>query len=347
MTPADITTSLKNEAHELGFQLAACCPAVTPTGLHHFTHWLSEGYAGSMQYMQDREDAYVHPRHVLEDVQSLLVLAMHYGEGDVVTPTAGEGRVARYAWGSTDYHDLIHKRIKQLKQFHQELMPTEKCRGVVDTAPILEREFAQMAGLGWVGKNTMLIHSQQGSYFFLTILLSTAELDYDQPSTTNHCGTCTACLDQCPTNAFPAPYVLDATKCISYLTIEHRGSIPDELKQNMGDWVFGCDICQDVCPWNRRGSHSSEPDFVASESLNCLDIEQLFQSDEKSFRASYRQTPLWRTKRDGLLRNAAIALGNQLAVEHLGILKNALQIESPTVQDACRWAIAKIESAKA
>ena len=347
MTSTDITTCLKNKAHELGFQLAACCPAVTPTGLHHFTHWLSEGYAGSMQYMQDRQDAYVHPRHVLEDVQSLLVLAMHYGEGDVVTPTAGEGRVARYAWGSTDYHDLIHKRIKQLKQFHQELMPTEKCRGVVDTAPILEREFAQMAGLGWVGKNTMLIHSQQGSYFFLTILLSTAELDYDQPSTTNHCGTCTACLDQCPTNAFPAPYVLDATKCISYLTIEHRGSIPDELKQNMGDWVFGCDICQDVCPWNRRGSHSSEPDFIASEALNCLDIEQLFQSNEKSFRAAYRQTPLWRTKRDGLLRNAAIALGNQLAVEHLGILKDALRVESPTVQDACRWAIDKIESAKA
>lgn len=345
MTTADITTSLKNKAHELGFQLAACCPAVTPAGLHHLTHWLSEGYAGTMQYIQDRQDAYVHPTHVLQDVQSLLVLAMHYGEGDVVTPIPGQGRVARYAWGSTDYHDLIHKRIKQLKQYHQELLPTQQCRGVVDTAPILEREFAQLAGLGWVGKNTMLIHSEQGSYFFLTILLSTAELEYDQPSNTSHCGTCTACLDQCPTDAFPTPYVLDATKCISYLTIEHRGSIPDELKQKMGDWVFGCDICQDVCPWNRRGPQQSEPAFVANERLNCLDIEQLFQSTEDSFRATYRHTPLWRTKRDGLLRNAAIALGNQLAVDHLDILKDALQVESPTVQDACRWAIAKIESA--
>jgi epoxyqueuosine reductase len=340
VTTADITTSLKNKAHELGFQLAACCPAVTPAGLHHLTHWLSEGYAGTMQYIQDRQDAYVHPTHVLQDVQSLLVLAMHYGEGDVVTPIPGKGRVARYAWGSTDYHDLIHKRIKQLKQYHQELLPTQQCR-----APILEREFAQLAGLGWVGKNTMLIHSEQGSYFFLTILLSTAELEYDQPSNTSHCGTCTACLDQCPTDAFPTPYVLDATKCISYLTIEHRGSIPDELKQKMGDWVFGCDICQDVCPWNRRGPQQSEPAFVANERLNCLDIEQLFQSTEDSFRATYRHTPLWRTKRDGLLRNAAIALGNQLAVDHLDILKDALQVESPTVQDACRWAIAKIESA--
>lgn len=345
MTTADITTSLKNKAHELGFQLAACCPAVTPAGLHHLTHWLSEGYAGTMQYIQDRQDAYAHPSHVLQDVQSLLVLAMHYGEGDVVTPIPGKGRVARYAWGSTDYHDLIHKRIKQLKQFHLELLPTHQCRGVVDTAPILEREFAQLAGLGWIGKNTMLIHSEQGSYFFLTILLSTAELKYDQPSTTNHCGTCTACLDQCPTDAFPTPYVLDATKCISYLTIEHRGSIPNELKQQMGNWVFGCDICQDVCPWNRHGPQQSELDFVANERLNCLDIEQLFQSTEDSFRASYRHTPLWRTKRDGLLRNAAIALGNQLAVEQLDVLKNALQVESPTVQDACRWAIAKIESA--
>ncbi|MBT4845662.1 MAG: DUF1730 domain-containing protein, partial [Planctomycetaceae bacterium] len=135
MTPADITTCLKNKAHELGFQLAACCPAVTPTGLHHLTDWLSEGYAGTMQYIQDRREAYAHPHHVLENVQSLLVLAMHYGEGDVVTPTAGQGRVARYAWGSTDYHDLIHKRIKQLKQYHQEILPTEQCRGVVDTAP--------------------------------------------------------------------------------------------------------------------------------------------------------------------------------------------------------------------
>ena len=344
MTHAETTTCLKSKAHELGFQLAACCPAVTPTGLHHLTHWLGEGYAGTMHYIQDRQDAYCHPRHVLPDVQSLLVLAMHYGEGDVVTPRTGQGRVARYAWGSTDYHELIHQRIKQLKQYHQELLPKEQCRGVVDTAPILEREFAQLAGLGWIGKNTMLIHSQQGSYFFLTILLSTAELDYDQPSDTNHCGTCTACLDQCPTNAFPAPYVLDATKCISYLTIEHRGSISDELKHNMGDWVFGCDICQDVCPWNRHGPHSNEPEFIATERLNGLNIKQLFQSTEDTFRGSYRKTPLWRAKRDGLLRNAAIALGNQLAIEHLDILKNALQVESASVQDACRWAIAKIES---
>ncbi|MEC7565434.1 MAG: tRNA epoxyqueuosine(34) reductase QueG [Planctomycetota bacterium] len=344
MTPIELTAELKKKASNLGFQLTACCPAVTPSGIHQFHEWIERGYAGTMDYLPDRKAAYAHPKHVMPGVRSLLVMAMHYGQGDPADASMGSGKVARYAWGSSDYHDVIHDRLKILKQYHQELVPEGTCRGVVDTAPLCERDFAQMAGLGWIGKNTLLIHLEQGSYFFLSILLSSEELQYDSPQEKDHCGTCTACLDQCPTNAFPEPFVLDATKCISYLTIEHRGVIPDELKPGMGDWVFGCDICQDVCPWNHRGAQSTEKEFAATSRFNRLDLPLLFEMDDEVFRRTFRTTPLWRARRDGILRNAAIALGNQKASRHLDVLRSAAQTESPAVQDACRWAIAQIES---
>ena len=229
MQPSQLTRQLKSQANQLGFQITGACAAVQPTGLHRFFEWLDEGYAGTMHYLPQRRDAYSHPNHVLENVRSLLVLGMHYGTGVPQEVQPGEGKVATYAWGTTDYHDLIHKRLKQLKQFHQELLPEQRCRGVVDTAPILEKDFAQRAGIGWIGKNTLLINRTQGSYFFLAVLLTTAKLDYDQAIVNEHCGSCTACLDACPTDAFPKPFVLDARRCISYLTIEHRDKIHDDL----------------------------------------------------------------------------------------------------------------------
>ena len=219
------------------------------------------------------------------------------------------------------------------------------CRGVIDTAPLLEKDFAQRAGVGWIGKNTMLISRTEGSYFFLAVLLSTARLQYDVPIERDHCGGCKACLDACPTDAFPKPFVLDASRCISYLTIEHREAIKDELKPGIGDWVFGCDICQEVCPWNHRGALSNEREFEAVDQHNRLNLRSLFTMNDEQFRSVFRKTPLWRTKRDGMLRNAAIALGNQRDRDHLPLLQSALeQSQSEMVRDACIWAIEQIES---
>ena len=201
--------------------------------------------------------------------------------------------MSRYAWGDADYHDLIHERLARLGRVAS---PSEcrprRVRGVVDTAPLLEREFAQLAGLGWVGKHTLLINRQQGSWFFLAALLTDVELSYDAPHETDHCGTCRACLDACPTGAFPQPYVLDATRCISYLTIELRDAVPAELRSGIGDWLFGCDVCQDVCPWNSRAPLSRQAEFVPREDSNPIDLISLFELDDAAFRERFRHTPL-------------------------------------------------------
>jgi len=209
---------------------------------------------------------------------------------------------------------------------------------------LLEREFAQLAGLGWIGKNTLLLNKSFGSWFFLAALLTDQELVYDEPHATDHCGTCRACLDACPTDAFPQPYVLDATKCISYLTIELREQIPETLRAGMGDWVFGCDVCQDVCPWNNRVPTTNEPAFAPRPDNNPLQLAALFYLSDGQFRDRFRKTPLWRPKRRGILRNAAIVLGNQRAQTAVPALTHGLEDPDPLVQDSCRWALQQISN---
>jgi epoxyqueuosine reductase len=211
----------------------------------------------------------------------------------------------------------------------------------------LEREFAQLAGLGWIGKNTLLLNKQFGSWFFLAALLTDAELEYDEPHLADHCGTCRACLDACPTDAFVAPYVLDARRCISYLTIELRGPIPSDLRSGVGDWLFGCDVCQDVCPWNNHAPLSDEPAFQPTGGMNPLAVAALFALDEAAFRARFRQTPLWRAKRRGILRNAAIVLGNQPDPAAIPALMIGLNDIEPIVRGACAWALGQFNSAAA
>lgn len=338
MHAATLTASLKDYARELGFALAGACPAVTPAGIHRFQEWLASGYAGEMSYLSQRQAAYEHPRHVLEGVRGMLLLGMPYRTAEPATPAAGQGRASRYAWGD-DYHDLIHDRLKQLAAKLLALRPGAVARGVVDTAPLLEREFAQLAGLGWIGKNTLLLNKRLGSWFFLAALLTDAELDYDEPFTADHCGTCRACLDACPTQAFVAPYVLDSRRCLSYLTIELRGPIPLDLRAGVGDWLFGCDVCQDVCPWNHRVAAVETPTFQPASAMNPVDLLGLFELDDESFRRRFRHTPLWRPKRRGLLRNAAIILGNQRCPEARPALLRGLTDHEPLVREACAWAL--------
>lgn len=347
MIPEELTQSLKAEAGRLGFQLSGACPAVTPRGFGHFSKWLEDGYAGEMLYLSERKAAYRDPNLVMEGVESLLMLGMSYHSRPPETPNAGQGRISRFAWGAGDYHDLIHRRLKELCRFARSLSKDDdpiQVRGIIDTAPLLEREFAALAGMGWQAKNTMLISREHGSWFFLAALLIDRPLVYDQPIETNHCGSCTACLDACPTDAFDGPHVLDARKCISYLTIEHRSDIPQELRDGMGNWMFGCDICQEVCPWNRFAVESEESIFQPVDAHNPLNLIPLFDLDDDSFRIRFRKTPLWRSKRRGILRNAAIVLGNQKDAAATSALQKGLKDDEPMIRSACAWALGELGS---
>jgi len=339
MNPNQLTKSLKQEAERLGFDISGACAAVTPTGFHQFVDWLDQGFAGEMNYLEDRKEAYEHPSHVLPGAMSILMLGLNYQTAPAVQSTSGTGRIARYAWSNVDYHDLVHKKLKQLKRFVKDLDPSIGVRGVVDTAPLLEREFAELAGIGWRAKNTLLINKTAGSWFFLAALLLDVPLQYDEPMVTNHCGTCTACIDACPTDAFVQPHVLDATQCISYLTIEHRTAVPTALRSKMQDWILGCDICQEVCPWNRKAPLSQEADFQPLDGHNPIELRSLFQLTDDQFRERFRKTPLWRPKRRGILRNAAIALGNTPNQDNLDALALGLTDSEPLVRGATAWAL--------
>jgi len=375
MNAEELTRRLKREAAQLGFCLSGVCPAAAPAGGEQFDRWLAAGYAGQMHYLADRRDAYRHPGHVLEGVRSILMLAMNYRTAEPAATAAGQGRVSRYAWGSGDYHELIRARLDVLAGVLRERAPSAQVRGVVDTAPLMERELAQLAGLGWIGKNTLLLNRAAGSWFFLAALLTDVELTYDRPHETDHCGTCRACLDACPTDAFPQAYVLNASRCISYLTIELRDAVPDELRPGVGDWLFGCDVCQEVCPWNAHAKHNDPdpanhavldsnsasrvvpdpgpskgppdsqapqdalPAFAPRADSNPIDLIPLFDLDDAEFRARFRHTPLWRPRRRGLLRNAAIVLGNRPTPAALPALEKGLNDQEPLVRAACAWAL--------
>jgi epoxyqueuosine reductase len=272
-------------------------------------------------------------------VRSVIMVALNYKPAAENGPSPG-GRVARYAWGM-DYHDLLRQRLKELGGWLGSQRPGCWTRAVVDTAPLLERDFARRAGLGWFGKNTMLLHRRLGSYFFLGALLVDVELEPDTPHLSSHCGSCTACLDACPTQAFVAPYVLDARRCISYLTIELRSSIPVPLRNGLGDWLFGCDVCQEVCPWNRHapvGEH-----FPGREELMALDPAELLGLSEQAFRTRFAGTPFLRPGRAGMLRNAALVLGNTADVAALPVLERAREDADPLVREAAAWAIEQIK----
>jgi len=300
-----------------------------------------------MNYIDERRGAYRHPSGVLPGVKSLLLLAFPYRTSEPQTLAAGLGRISRYAWGDADYHDVIHERLRQLVAEVKHLVPSANARGVVDSAPLLEREFAQLAGLGWIGKHTLLLNRTHGSYFFLAAILTDQELTSDPSFTADHCGTCRACLEACPTQAFPQPYVLDATRCISYLTIELRGPIPQELRPGIGDWLFGCDVCQDVCPWNNRSPATELAEFQPRTDANPVDLATLLELDDAAFRERFRSTPLWRAKRRGILRNAAIVLGNQRAVAAIPALISGLHDSEPLIRGAAAWALGRIGTSPA
>lgn len=336
-----LSEDIKTYARQLGFDLVGICPAVTPTGVTPLRDWLERGFAGEMTYMKRHAAAREHPRHVLDGVRSIVMLGMNYRTDEPREPGALEGRISRYAW-ERDYHELIRERLRQLADFLHQRAGTCRTRIAVDTAPLMERDFARLAGLGWIGKNTMLLNKRLGSWFFLAALLAEIELDYDDPHAADHCGTCTRCLDACPTDAFAGAYQLDSRKCISYLTIELRTAIGESLREGIGSWVFGCDVCQEVCPWNRKAPRTSEPEF-APAAANPVDLVALLSLDDETFRRRFAHSPLARPKRAGLLRNAAIALGNRRHSDAVPALTRALDDHEPLVRGAAAWALGRFD----
>jgi epoxyqueuosine reductase len=335
---------IKEQARRLGFDLVGIAAATEAETHGFFRDWLARGYAGEMHYLQRQAEARRHPETILEGVRSIVMLGLNYKPpaADVPPPRGPSGRVAQYARGA-DYHDVMWGRLDELLASIRAVVPGCAGRGVVDTAPLLERDFGRRAGLGWFGKNTMLLSKHLGSYFFLGALLLDLPLQPDPPHEAQHCGTCTACLDACPTQAFPEPGMLDAQRCISYLTIELRGPITSALRAPMGDWVFGCDVCQEVCPWNRKAPVAPEPTFRQDYPEGLLDLESLLALDDAAFRTRFRHTLFWRPRRAGMLRNAAIVLGNRGDPAALPTLEMAALDADEVVREAACWAIGQID----
>jgi epoxyqueuosine reductase len=334
MTPAARAGRVKLAGRQLGFERVAIGPADPPAHGGAFEAWLGAGHAGSMAYLERTRERRLDPRRVLPGARSVVACAAGYYQG--ARPDGPPG-VARYAWGE-DYHVLLEPRLRALGDEVTRLAPGSSARAYVDTGPVLERDLAARAGLGWIGKNTMLLHPALGSFFFIGVVLTTAELAPDEP-VPDRCGTCTRCLDACPTGAFIGPHVLDARRCIAYLTIEHRGAVPGELRPGVGGWLFGCDVCQDVCPWNRRAPATREPAF-APRALP--DAGECLALDEAAYRARLRRSPLARPRRSGLARNAAVVLGNAGRAEAVPELARALRDPDPTVRGHVAWALGQL-----
>ncbi|MBI3635917.1 MAG: tRNA epoxyqueuosine(34) reductase QueG [Candidatus Rokubacteria bacterium] len=297
-----LTAAVKEQARELGFDRVACGPATIEHGAA-FERWLAAGHAAGMGYMARTRADRLDPARLLPGVRSAVTLALNYRPA--AEPAEGDPwrSVARYARGR-DYHDVMRPRLAALATFLDGAAGAgTRSRAAVDTSAVLERDLAAAAGLGWIGRNTMLLAPELGSWFFIGIVLTTADLAPDE-RVPDRCGTCRACLDACPTGAFVAPYELDARRCISYLTIEHRGDIPETLRDALGPWLFGCDVCQEVCPWNRKAPATREPAFGIERDLPPPSL--LLEMTEEDFRGRFRGTALYRARHAGLLRNAAL-----------------------------------------
>jgi len=347
-----LTERICDRARDLGFDLVGVTPARPAPYLKAYHSWLAQGYHGEMGYMArpDRVERREDPARVLPGVRSIICVGLNYYSGALpagLRHDPSRGLISNYAWG-LDYHDLMMGRLEGLAAFVCTEVGAEAGREVayrayVDTGPVLERAYAAEAGLGFVGKNTCLIHPQMGSWLFLGEILLDLELDPTPEKVSAGCGTCRRCLDSCPTGALVAPYVLDARRCISYLTIELKGPIPHELRPLMGRWIYGCDVCQAVCPWQRFAKLTPERSFQAEGPGRAAPVlSDLIEMSEEAFRQRYEGTAILRVGRRGLLRNAAVALGNWGDEQAVPALVRALTDAEPLVRSAAAWALGRI-----
>lgn len=347
------SAAVKAQAQALGFNLCGITPARPAPHLEAYLRWIDQGLHGSLNYMA-RPDRVARRRdlnEILSGARSMILVALDYHQlplPEAVERDPTRGRIAMYAWGA-DYHELMLPRLEALAEgLRAETSGGVRWRAYVDTGAVLERDHAQQAGLGFIGKNTLLIHPRRGSGFFLGEILTDAEIDvYDEPGPDTRCGSCTRCLHACPTAAFPEPYVLDARRCISYLTIEHKAYIDRELRPKLGRWIFGCDVCQSVCPWNRFGVTTLEPTLrLADVDRAAPPLADVLGLDDERFARRYSGSPLERAGRDRLVRNACVAAGNSGAANLAPLLRARLSDRSPLVRAHAGWALARLGAAE-
>ena len=366
-----ITELVKRAARNEGFDLAGVAPVRDFDELAYFPEWISNGHAGEMKYLEARDHAGRLKRESLRAAvpwaRSVIVCAINYNTAQPYSTEvddAQHGWISRYAWGREDYHDSVLRKLRAVEKRLTDAVLSEEANSqdadsgatprlcaehpaglrtwcYVDTGPIVERVYAKYSGVGWIGKNTCILNQKMGSWLFLGVILTSLELVPDMPAP-DRCGTCTRCLDACPTNAFPGPYQLDASKCISYLTIEKRGAIPEELRDGMGRHVFGCDICQDVCPWNRKAPATGAPEFQPRPGLVNPALEWLAEMKAEEFRETFRGSPVRRTKLSGLRRNAVIAMGNSGDRKFVPALERLRNDEDAVVAEGAASALEKL-----
>lgn len=341
-----LTEKIRRKAIDLGFDLCGVAAIADVPELGYFADWLAKGYAGEMAYLQTGRAKRQRPSLVLENARTIIIAAKNYNSHQPRTdeaPQQGRGWISRYAWGQ-DYHKTLKRQIKALYNYIRELTNgAAKGRYYVDTGPVLEKTWAKYAGIGWQGKNTCLISQRIGSYFFIAAILTDLDLKPDMPAA-DRCGSCTRCLDACPTQAFAAPYVLDARRCISYLTIEKRGTVPESLRAAVGRHLFGCDICQDVCPWNRKAPVSPEPCFQAREGVFNPEIRTVLAMTDDDFRRVYAGTPVKRAKYCGMIRNALIAAANSGIPALARGIRRFLSSDDAMLREHAQWALTQLES---
>jgi epoxyqueuosine reductase len=335
----EVKAELVTFARQIGFDACRVAPCAPPPHAADFRDWLNKGAAGEMNYMQRGEEKRCDPQQILPGARSVIVFALNYWQGaEGKFDRAAAGRIARYAWGD-DYHDVIAEKLTQIDDFLRQRGGVQK--GYVDTGPVLERDHAAEAGIGWHGKSTMLIDPKLGTWFFLAEILTTLELPPDPPQQ-DRCGTCERCMTACPTGAITSPHRLDARRCISYLTIELKTSIPLEFRPLIGDRIFGCDACLDACPWNRFAEVSRESSFAARPATAGMALRDYLALSDEQFRAMFRKSPIKRIKRRGFLRNVCVALGNVGDLKDLPALQRASADPEPLIAEHAAWAVERI-----
>lgn len=351
----EISTLVRESAKEAGFELAGITRVEDPKELEYFPQWIAKGHAGEMKYLEARDEQgrlkRASIRNAVPWARSVVVCAINYNKDhpySTQTQDPIRGWISRYAWGNADYHDVVMRKLRKVETAVQAACsPRVMTRCYVDTGPVVERVIAKYAGVGWIGKNTCIINQKLGSWLFLGVILTSIELppDHATLAAPDRCGSCTRCIDACPTDALIAPYELDSNKCISYLTIEKRGAIPQDLRSGMGRHLFGCDICQDVCPWNRKAPATNASEFKARPELVNPALEWLAEMSQEEFREVFRGSPVKRAKRDGIRRNAVIAMGNSGNRKFLPLLEKIVGESDEIVSEAAKWAMQKLATA--
>jgi epoxyqueuosine reductase len=353
----EMAQEAKRAATDAGFDLAGIAP-IRPEDMPElgaFIDWVDAGRAGEMKYLESRTESGELRRTSASNaapwVRSMVVCALNYNTDKPYSVDADDperGWISRYAWGTKDYHDALLPRLRKVEaalvKFASSQNVAVETRSYVDTGPILERVYAKYAGIGWIGKNTCIIHPKMGSWLFLGVILTSLELPAGAPAA-DRCGSCTRCIDACPTHAIVSPGKLDARLCIAYLTIEKRGNVPEELRSDMGHHIFGCDICQDVCPWNNKTGNApptSLPEFQPKEQLFHPELRGLAQMDEETYRRTFRGSPVKRAKYSGLKRNVAIAMGNSGNKDFMADLQKMASEPDAVVAEHAQWALTKL-----